>query len=245
MSPAAAQGAATMFFQKKSEKMPETIIYDEKKTAGEVLDKILELYAKNKTSYTIREFHPSQCVDEAGREINCRSHTVTKTSLSMIVDGAEDISKAHRRAVCSDIERRIGAPNIDKANIDKLEAKVKLVSVNEISNRLELYNRRVAFELKSLRSLLGNDITESQNPATIGALEELKWLYNDGKGRKKKKVLGRAFRHAVASERDKLFYIHRHPEQLKMHKCQDEELNARIETLGWAVGGLEFVVSGR
>lgn len=208
-------------------------------TAVEILESLIEMRkhegtSTKKGSYQIREFPENQSLDTAGRPVECCSSILNGRDIDLAVaDEGTFINLANK------LEREIGVPNLPKYNAKNL-SEGKMVSLADIKSRLDKMRRRAEKHKKDLRAI-GAEVTDVPSPQVEGAIEALDWLYNNGDGRKYHDIAYYLYRKLVARERDRLFYIRRHPKQQSLHICHNEELNEEISTLIWALNGNPFV----
>ncbi len=141
--------------------------------------------------------------------------------------------KSPYKDACRQISLAIGAPNIDMVEIPKLDrVKLKVRSVEDVYARLEKMRRRAQYELKSLREI-HEDMKSTTNLRTKISISLLEDLYNKGKGRSVDVVLDMLFISIVQTEKDKMFYVRRHPNIRILHKCQNESILESINILQW------------
>lgn len=156
---------------------------------------------------------------------------------------ARQIADATYLNYCNSIEIKIGVPNFQSKW--KIESDLNFKSSVEIKARLAKFERREKFELKSLREMCP-DIKSSQNPSTRAALKILSWLYNNDNGRKQESIIKKLWETLYDREKDKLFYIRRHPGERMLHCCNDDAILETISHLEWMfIGGNPFAVARR
>lgn len=130
------------------------------------------------------------------------------------------------------IEKTLGAPNL----ISKYEINEKLMSslrtVIEIKEQLDRFKKREKFELKLLREICPT-IKSTQNYSTKSALKILSWLYNNGDGQKLDLIIEKLWESLYDREKDRLFYIRRHPKQRVLHFCSDDVILETVKHLEW------------
>jgi hypothetical protein len=213
----------------------------EGESACEFMNRLIERRKKDKAAgmsyvYNLFEFAENQTVDIQGERVKCRSFKMPRRAIDDCIkehntyDGA--VKDSYRAACCS-IETKLDIPALDKIP----EATIKTMgarSAKQILEKLEIYRKRAKFELKNLREVYSM-IEEPQNPKTVGGLDILNWLYRNGNGRKPSEIAEKLYRLTVARERDKLFYVTRHPATPSLHVCQDFELLEKIQLLKWSL----------
>jgi len=201
-------------------------------TAREILDKII---AKNKRdrklkvfgrAYKVREFSKVLSLDAHGNEVISPIFQTNDSYLENIAS----TNDAVYHDLCYQIELTVGVPHLAKASVDA--STYSIVPRAHIYERLEKYKKREKFELKSLREMCSS-IDSSLNIATKSALNILRWLYNDNGGRPKQQILNELYKSLYLREKDKLFYIRRHPTQVMLHRCNNEAILERIKHLNW------------
>jgi hypothetical protein len=220
-------------------------------TASQVFDRVFSKYIedvgaiKTKTKYTIREFAKEHSIDTRGEEALSPTFTISHKSLSSVaelmlklksVSVDPVLAKKNKRLVaaginkfCNQIEQTIGAPNLPDLQI-KLDLKIR--QHDEIKERLSKFERREIFELKSLREIWP-EIKCTQNRSTVEALKILRWLYNAGRCREQHAIIELLHKSIIDRERDKLFYVRKHPKSKMLHMCNDDTILERIKHLEW------------
>jgi hypothetical protein len=200
-----------------------------KATAMELLQEIISVAKSNKYKegevYYIREFSKEQSIDITGSEVVSPYYSIVSNELLRIVDSAEDIND-----ICNAIEIAVGAPNLP----NKLEftKELEIRSLDDIKNKLEKYKKKEKLEIKTLRDICPI-IGETQNNSTKSALVVLNSLYSNPKYRNYTNVAGLLLGAIFDREKDKLFYVRRHPKEKILHKCSDDAILTRIEILEW------------
>ena len=206
-------------------------------TAGDLLVSLISEREKDKAvglaeSYSIYEFPPEECIDNTGEMIRCRSVKVGRLDIDRL---GKDLRKEGQIGPswakwARTLEDMIGAPAL--LVLDTIDVKVR--PLYEIAEKLNAYRRSAKYELKQLRKIY-SEFEESQNPQTVGGLYALNWLFNNGTARESKDISLTLYVAIVSRERDRLFYVSRHPSQKSLHKCQDNELLEKIKILKWAL----------
>ena len=203
-----------------------------RETASNILDRVIGKINKDakaeitRPAYFVREFSRDESLDINGSEHESPRFSVD-TKLVNLIKTKESLAQ---NVICRQIEYGIGAPYLAAFSISS--SKLKLRANEEVSLALAKYKRREAFELKSLREMC-EEINKTQNPSTKAAIDILLWLSNDGKGRSTNAIAEKLYWNLFAREKDKLFYIRRHPKQGMLHCCNDAAILERIHHLDW------------
>lgn len=174
---------------------------------------------------------------EHGKEMSCwqwtlDSNDVTRLS-TMLNSDLEVVSDFHSKAVL--IERSVGLPALpfpSKKYVANAKKDFKGRPLDEIMARLLKYRKKAARELKELRQIYP-DMDEPQSPRVIGAITILTWLFNNGTNVSFEAALDKLRKLIIVREREKMFYILRHPENNTMHKAQDGEILEQIQQMLW------------
>lgn len=205
--------------------MNKTICYKENDTAAETLERVLITVKKDladgkKFQYRVREFSKDESLDVNGEFV---PNNEVQIEPGQINSGYVDYALI--------LEDKIGAPNLPGYS-PKYANEVKLRGIDDVCTKLLKFRKKAVKELKSIRETFP-DAKETTSLSTIGALEILNWVVNDGNYRTLREITERLYRLIVARERDKLFYIRRHPKVPILHSCQNEEILSQIEILKW------------
>lgn len=196
-----------------------------KKRTSEIREGIVE------RAYIVREFSESKSVDVNGRTVESPFMNIVSRDLDYA-----NSNKDSRNVLAMQLEQKLGVPHLPQVNIGDIKTR-PVKSLDDIRTRLNKMKRRAAKEVKEVRDIGAADIAEAQNPSTLGALEALNWLYNNGTGRDFHTIMLHLFRRTVIREHDKLFHVRRHPAQRPLHVSHNEQLIEEINTLHWAVNG--------
>jgi len=211
-----------------------------RETAQDVLDRMIDAYTKHKkkksklnskNSYSIREFSFVDSMDINGIDVISPVFTLGLRNIATLVDEtmSNKLKSASYTNYCNQIEITLGAPNLPKMEVKDT---LKLRTSDEIKNRLEKFLKREKFELKILRDIC-QDIKVTQNLETKSSIFVLKWLYNGGTSPSQEEIVNELRLAIIDRERDKLFYIRRHPQQAMLHRCNNDAIIARVLHLAW------------
>lgn len=203
-------------------------------TAGIIVDLLIKKNKKDIVDgypgrkYQIREFSVTKSVDASGNEVMSPIFITQGNVLRQIQRGDSSYS-----GMCSKIERTIGIPDIpDISSFSEKICSSKMMSTVDIKKRLDRYLKKEKFEVKSLKEMCST-IDSSLNINTKAAIKTLKWLLDSGRGRTKKQIVKELYKYLYVREKDKLFYIRRHPSERMLHRCNDETILECIEHLAW------------
>jgi len=206
------------------------LTYEDGMTAVDCLKLLLKCYAEDAikaTYYTIREFSEHESIDIDGVKIPCREYVLSANNLAKI-SKFKNLHSPGGRELFLGIERAIGAPALylpDSFYASSFDVR----SSDEVSSMIDRVSRRIAYAKKRL----SNNGIEAPEPNTeddsaIKVLLKIKDNYNS-----MEKHIAEYFLYIVRRERDKLFYIHRHPKVSNMHRCQDTSILSAINTYNW------------
>lgn len=214
--------------------------YSHPDTAYDILNRLIDARKHDKASaikrsfYIAREFAEESSMDIEGRMVDTASTTLSYRDVDIVLE-----KDNHSPVYVARIEREIGAPCLPAYN-QNLVKEGKVLTIDEVKKRLDKMRRRASKEQKDLREL-GVEVTIAPSPETEGAIDALEFLYNNGIGRKFYDICQTLFWKIVERERDRLFYIRRHPKQTSLHICHNEALLEEIKTLEWAIGENPFM----
>lgn len=181
------------------------------------------------SNYVLREFRDDKSMDVNGRPVESPQMAIPSRDLDLAADSLDT-----RNVIAMQIEQKLGVPHLPPIDLANIKAR-PVKSLVEVNARLEKMRRKAREELKTIRALGAADITEAQNPATLGALEALAWLFNNGDGRDFASIMRHLFSRTLAREREKLFHIRRHPNQRALHVCHDDSILEEIKVLQWVI----------
>lgn len=185
---------------------------------------------KASTSYVLCEFREEKSLDVHGRQVESPQMIIPSRDIDYATESPDT-----RNILAAQIEQKLGVPHLPPVDFVNIKARPIKTQI-EISARLEKTRRKAASELKSMREIGATDITDAQNPGTLGALEALSWLYNGGEKRDFSAIMKHLFARTVVRERERLFHIRRHPNQRALHVCHDDSIIEEIKVLQWAIG---------
>jgi hypothetical protein len=185
-------------------------------------------------SYVVREFQEEKSVDISGKTVKSPEMIIHTRDVDGAIDNVDT-----RSVLAMQIEKSLGVPHLPPVNVDNIKAR-PIKTPAEIGPRLDKLRKKAASEIKALREIGVTEIEEAQNPATLGGLEGLTWLYNGGSGRDFPTIMRHLFKRILAREREKLFHIRQHPNQAPLHICHNEQILEEIKMLEWAIGGNPF-----
>lgn len=182
-----------------------------------------------------REFHRNELVDREGTRIDPDSYLFRPNICKIIAAylKEEDLLSSGIVHYATLLEKRFGVPAIAPG---KTPRGISVVGLDAIADRLNSARRKLSLSSKKLRAICP-EIEQSQDPALLAEVEELTWLFNDGKKRSVAQIKERLFKLIVERERDILYYVRKHPDNKKIHKCQDDDLLARIRVLEGVFNG--------
>lgn len=189
--------------------------------------------------FHFREVAREDCFSaEHGREMSCWQWTIDSESIARLatyVDKNGQIVSNVFYVQAANMEPHIGVPAlpfIGKPLMDKLAAANKTRPLDEIMARLVRYRKKATKELKDLRQIYP-DIDEPQSPKLLGAIGILSWMFNGGNNIAFDVAINKLRSLIIAREREKLFYVIRHPDNPVMHKAQDLEVIEAINQMEW------------
>lgn len=214
-------------------------------TACNILDRLIEKYKKDKKAgrirkFLVREFSVEESFDREGSPIPSSNFQLNVSIVDKMM--TEKKKSPHQRrqtnAQAKGMEIAIGAPHLVYPKIDK--SKILPKPKSDVIKCLEKWRSRAQAEMKALRELC-DTINECQNERIVSAIETLHWVLTqyteDGINQMgMSNILDHLFILTVRKERDKLFYVRRHPDDLSLHKCQNQGLLTSIEQIEWVLG---------
>ncbi len=199
-------------------------------TAREILDRGKKKLKREKeagAALLLKEFSKEGSFDVNGDIAKSPQLVITR----------QELKPGQTHNLCSRIETSIGAPFLTKNEITHESCSLlKVRPISEISERLAKYKKKQMFELKSLREICVQ-INTVEEPASRYAVSILSYLYNLGHGRNKKNIVIKLQSLILQRERDKLFYMRRHPKQRMLHSCHDDTILEQIKHLEWVFIG--------
>lgn len=237
-------------------KNPKTVVVEDGETAFQCLDRIVAIYERAKTNnrvgedftINIHEFSVDDSVDREGSVLNsaCLRYgrqDLRRLSESELSEDIDEITPSHKRnsyyyKYAHPLETRLGVPHLVVPRVNKGEIKPR--SREDILTRLDKLKNRASQEIKMVREFY-SDVIDCQNESLTARIRMLHWasqlftnagINNSGMN----SILKRLFILSVRRERDRLFYVRRHPDKKDMHKCFNENILSSILEIEWILG---------
>lgn len=217
----------------------------------------------SRNSYCVREFSAYQSIDREGRNVGCASYNFPRRELQkispMFTDLADKtgLSPEDEGVLLNSIQRfdihavklenAIGVPHLFYPKIKKTN--IYPLPKADVEKRLERFRNRAAAEIKQVRQMF-HGIDDCLNDKLVSAINVLHWIltqYTDNGIDQNglKNILDELFKLIVARERDKLFYLRRHPSDATLHRCQDPTILSSIEQIVWVLGSNPFISAAK
>lgn len=216
-------------------------VYTEGDTAHQFIEKTIERIksgGESPDTITLMEFSRESSFDAYGEPVQIPKMSLSRaSSLSLLKEGGDKPSGMWDRTAHK-IEMQLGIPFIIFPNI-RLD-KVTLKTKDDITASISIFERKKKTQIKRLQEMCP-DINDTLCIKTLTALEILSWIKNNLDA---EKIINRLKQEIIRRERDKLFYIRRHPGEVSLHRCHDSKILETIKHLRWAIGCNPFGMNG-
>jgi hypothetical protein len=223
----------------------DTVAYDGVGSGMDLLTKGIKLITEkwknpSEDSYiTFSEFDPALCVDNAGKTVVPKAVMVEYTRIRDMTRSEES---QHR--ILTELEMHLGAPYLKKPALDMSRLLSNVKSAEQVEMMAAKINRKIAKEQKDLKDLCAIELKDPQTPESQGQFDAISFVRSLSREPIQDfitAVANKLFYKIVERERDRLFYIRRHPSNATMHSCQNGEILAFINTLVWVLGSNPFI----
>lgn len=209
--------------------MNKTLTYREGMSAADCVKDILELYAAdggNTLYYFVTEFPEHELYDIDGTKITCRTYQFDRPYLATLYKRKDTTNDSRFASICLDLEKSIGAPALYVPE-SVFSSSPKTVTHEAIDVMIAKIEKRISCDRKRLANHdIDEVVTGTEDDAASQTLRSLKENTLE-------QNIRNYYRTIVARERDKLFYIHRHPNVANMHRCQDVAILSAINIFDW------------
>lgn len=213
-----------------------SLYYKDGDTALDIISKAVEVFStlKNKCTVRIFEFTSHECLNGEPLQ-NPYIDIPTRMFTNLSKQTGKQISSIVNDLAVN-IESVLGVPHL----VFPEEIPINCISAELIQHRLEKYRSHNAWRTKKIMQMYSG-VKSSICTKTSAVISILEALSVEKDNTKRSLLAMSALKSSIISrERDKLFYIRRHPGEFKLHRCHHEPTLELVKVLMWCFNNMPF-----